>query len=99
MRLQSRRTGALLLVAGVSMIASPVVAAADTSESAPQLGFFDVVAEATGIGGSMGDPGAQPYPVAAGLVPNSVAQLSTGPSGRALATMAWPGPLAGNAGS
>ena len=47
----------------------------------------------------MGDPSSQPYPVAAGLVPNAVAQLSAGPSGHALATMAWPGPLAGNAGS
>jgi hypothetical protein len=87
---------------GLCTMAMPVVAvarAAADSTSAPALGFFDVTAEATGIGGSVGDPTAQPYPTAAGLVPNSVAEIQPGPSGHALSSVAWPGPLAGNAGS
>src|SRR4051794_22638928 len=103
MRTGTRRTGVLLLAAGAMFLATPVVAAAQTatdgSDAAAALGFYDVSAEATGIGGSIGDPTSQPYPVAAGLVPNAVAQLSAGPSGHAVASMAWPGPLAGNAGS
>src|SRR5207248_10759003 len=103
MRSHSRRTGVLLLVAGVVLLATPVMAAAAPTDSSssdqPQIGLYDVTAESTGIGAPMGDPSSQPYPVAAGLVPNALAQLSAGPSGHALATMMWPGPLAGNAGT
>src|SRR4051812_20685781 len=81
------------------LLATPVVAAAQTNDSSPSIGFYDVTAEATGIGASVGDPTSQPYPLAAGLVPNSVAQAGAGPSGHALSSIAWPGPLAGNAGS
>jgi hypothetical protein len=83
--------GLLLLVGSCAAVAS-----ADDSGG---VGFFDVTANATGIGASFGDPTSSPYPVAAGLVPNTVAQLTAGPSGQAQASVLWPGPLAGNAGS
>lgn len=60
---------------------------------------YDAVAASDGIGGTFGDPDAQPYPVAAGQIAHTEATMSTGPSGYALASTAWPGPLAANAGS
>jgi len=98
-RIRSRRAGVLLLAVGSFMMAaSTTVAIAQTGDGA-QLGFFDVSADATGVGASFGDPTTQPYPVATGFVPDSVAQLSAGPSGQAQSSILWPGPLVGNAGS
>jgi hypothetical protein len=83
--------GALLVVGSF--------AAGASADDGGGIGFFDVSANATGIGASFGDPTSSPYPVAAGLVPNTVAQLTAGPSGQAQSSVLWPGPLAGNAGS
>src|SRR5438094_795933 len=100
MRGRSRRAGAVLLAAGSVMVLVSAVAAVATAQTGGEsLGFFDISAEATGVGASFGDPTTQPYPVAAGLAPNTVAQLSAGPSGQAQASILWPGPLLSNAGS
>lgn len=96
----ARRGAAALVAVGVVLL---VTASAGVTVSAQEaegeLGFFDITAEASGIGASFGDPTAQPYPVAAGLLPNAHASLSAGPSGRARSSLLWPGPLVGNAGS
>jgi len=80
---------------------APVVAWADTtgSDQAPSFAGFSLSAEANGIGAVFGNPASQPYPVAGGQVPETLATLSTGPVGYALASAAWPGPLLSNAGS
>jgi hypothetical protein len=97
--LRSRRAGVLLLAVGSLMVAASATVAVAQTGGDSQLGFFDVTADATGVGASFGDPTSQPYPVATGFVPNSLAQLSAGPSGQAQSSILWPGPLIGNAGS
>ena len=88
------------MVFGFAGVAGPVVMMATSgAQDAPEIGVFNVAGESAGIGSSFGNPASQPNPVAAGLVPNAVAQLGSGPSGYALSSIAWPGPLAGNAGS
>jgi hypothetical protein len=69
-----------------------------TAQETTVLGL-DAVAQSDGIGSTFGGPNAQPYPVAAGQIGHTEATVSTGPTGYALASTAWPGPLAANAGS
>jgi hypothetical protein len=97
-RRTSRGVAAALTAGGVALLVTSFAAVA-FAEGETGVGFFDVTADATGIGVSFGDPASQPYPVAAGFLPNSNAQLSAGPSGQARASILWPGPLLGNAGS
>lgn len=101
-RARSRLSAALVAV-GVGLlltsVAGATASAQETGEPAAEIGFFDVAADATGIGASFGDPASQPYPVAAGMLPSAYAQLSAGPSGQARSSLLWPGPLLGNAGS
>ncbi|MCU1373065.1 MAG: hypothetical protein JWO68_351, partial [Actinomycetia bacterium] len=99
MRIRSRRLAVAMLVSGLALLAGPVTMAVAQTADEPALGVFDVTADATGIGASFGDPNTQPYPTAAGLVPSATAQLGAGPSGHALSSIAWPGPLLGNAGT
>lgn len=80
-------------------MAGPVTMAVAQTTDQPSIGFFDVSADATGIGASFGNPGVEPNPVAAALVPSTTAQLGAGPSGHALSSVLWPGPLGGNAGT
>ena len=82
--------------AGLGSLALGVVGAAADE---PVVNGLDAVAASDGIGGSFGDPSAQPYPIAAGQIAHTETALSTGPTGYALASTAWPGPLAANAGS
>lgn len=102
MKFRSGGAARALLAVGLAMVASPIaatVASAQTAGEEAVLGFYDVSAEANGIGTFFGDPASQPYPVAAGLAPHALAQLGAGPSGRALSSITWPGPLLSNAGS
>lgn len=99
--MKRRRIALFLLVVGGAMVAAPMsMAVAQTaSDEAGTLGFFEVNADAAGIGIAFGNPATPPYPVAAGLVPNATADFGGGPAGRAVASIAWPGPLAANAGT
>jgi hypothetical protein len=94
----TRRVAGASVIAGVLLLVGSFAAVASADDSGG-VGFFDVTANASGIGASFGDPTSSPYPVAAGLVPNTVAELTAGPSGQAQSSVLWPGPLAGNAGS
>lgn len=99
MKRRSPRLLVALLVAGVVLLAGPVTMALAQTADDSALGVFDVTADAAGVGVSFGDPSTQPYPTAAGLVPSTTAELGAGPAGHAVASMAWPGPLAANAGT
>ena len=94
----TRRVAGASVIAGVLLLVGSFAAVASADDGGG-VGFFDVTANASGIGASFGDPTSSPYPVAAGLVPNTVAELTAGPSGQAQSSVLWPGPLAGNAGS
>lgn len=98
-RLDARRWPWLVLGAvGVSSFALGIAGA--TAQSGPAVvEGLDAVAVSDGMGQTMGDPNAQPYPVAKGDIAHTEATLFNGPTGYALASTAWPGPLAANAGS
>jgi hypothetical protein len=99
--MKRRRIALFFLLVGGIMVAAPMsMAVAQTApEEAATLGFFEVNADAAGVGVAFGNPAAPPYPTAAGLVPNATADFSGGPAGRAVSSIAWPGPLAANAGT
>lgn len=100
MTVRSRHAAVALLFTGIALVAGPItMAVAQTTPAASGLGLFEATADAAGIGVSFGNPGSQPNPVAAGLVPYATAELTGGPSGRAVSSMAWPGALAANAGT
>lgn len=95
----ARRWPWLVLAAvGLSSVAMGITGA--TAQGANEIvNGLTAVAVSDGMGQTMGDPGAQPYPVAKGDIAHTEATMSTGPTGYALASTAWPGPLAANAGS
>jgi len=97
-----KRLAIVLLAVGAVMVLGPMTMAfgdVGSGDEAAALGFYDVTADATGVGITYGNPAAQPYPTAAGLIPHAIAQLGAGPSGHALASVLWPGDLVGNAGT
>ena len=83
---------------GLANVGLGAYATASAQEGTTILGLT-AEALSDGIGSTFGDPEAQPYPVAAGQIAHTTATLSTGPTGYALASTAWPGPLVANAGS
>jgi len=89
------------LVLGAAGLASfgAGIAGATVEAADAVVNGLDAVAVSGGVGQTFGDPNAQPYPVAKGDVAHTEATLSAGPTGYALASTAWPGPLAANAGS
>jgi hypothetical protein len=96
--IRSRRAGVLGIVLGIVLLVLPVGVWAQT-QSPKTVGLFNMSAEAAGMSVRFGDPTEEPYPVAGGTVPETFSTLSTGPSGYALSSAAWPGPLLANAGS
>jgi hypothetical protein len=91
-----RRILTALSVTALVFVTGPSVGWAQ--DSGAGLGGFNLNADANGIGVTFGAPDSQPYPVGAGLVPFTTTTLSDA-SGYALASLTWPGPLAGNAGN
>lgn len=94
--MRRRRLALALIAAGAVMVVTPVAVWAQTERF---TGFYNLKAEASGIGVIFGNPSSAPYPTAAGLVPETAANLANGPTAYALSSAAWPGPLAANAGS
>jgi hypothetical protein len=88
----------LCVAVGTAFVAVGAIGLTATARAAetPGSGFarFNLVASAPGM--QVLPPSAVP---AEGDVGQSVAQLQSGPQSYALATIAWPGPLAGNAGT
>ena len=92
-----RRASVALGVVGLALLAvTPLVQR--VGAQAVQFDGFTVLTSSDGIAGTFGDPAGAPYPVAAGQMPHTEASLTTGPTGYALASVAWPGPLVANAG-
>lgn len=89
------------LVVGALGLASFAVAVtgAVAQEGGTVVTGLGAVAASDGMGQTAGDPNADPYPVAKGDIAHTEATMATGPTGYALASTAWPGPLAANAGS
>jgi hypothetical protein len=102
-----RRLGVGLIATGVAcgvVAVLPAVHAVADSEPGSGLGSFGLNAFATGAQLRVGEPSYCFTSTAAkngceGALPESTASLAGGPSGHALATIAWPGDLAANLGS
>lgn len=88
-----------LAFAGVSSIGVGVYGTASAQEGGTLVVGLGGIARSDGIGATFGNPDTPPYPTAASQIAHTEAVLSTGPSGYALASTAWPGPLVANAGS
>jgi hypothetical protein len=92
------------IVAGLAMIALALAgwflgppARADTVPGSG-LGSYELSANAAGIQSTYSSAGAT-SPTVEGEVPDAQAQLLSGPFGEALSSLAWPGPIAANAGT
>jgi hypothetical protein len=94
----SRALWRAVVLAGLAMVAAPVAVWAQTPGEGSLEGF-NLAADASGVSVLFGDPGSQPYPVAAAQVPLTTATYATGPSAYALSSLGWPGPLLANLGS
>lgn len=93
-----RRAGALVMVAvGGVLAASPLRLLAQDGGNG--LTSFNLVADASGMAVTFGNPTQSPYPVAGATIPQTMATLSPGPAPYALSSAAWPGPLIANLGS
>ena len=96
---RGRRSAIVVLVAGLVLLATPLAVWGQAADEAPTFTGFSLEADASGMSIIFGNPDSQPYPLGLGTAPSTVSSLSTGPSGFAQASAAWPGPLASNAGS
>jgi hypothetical protein len=90
------RTYAVLAAGAACAVASVAGLRAGPARAAG-LFSYDLTAGARGWSMSYDDPTGMRY--GEGTVPEASANVSTGPIGRGLATIAWPGPVLGNAGS
>ena len=92
-----RLRNAALVAAGVGMVATGGIGAALSAASADTFTSVALTASATGLFYMEDEPSAQSHPEVDGEIPNAYAAL--GDSGYALSSIAWPGALAGNAGT
>lgn len=90
----------LALVGSVACFAAAAALPDASADETPGAAFFGYVLSATahGFGYTEDQPSANSHPESDGEVPESQARLAAG-SGRALASVAWPGDLMGNLGS
>lgn len=92
----------LVGAAALCLVSAGVVTALDAA-AAPRPGEaflgYTLRAQAVGMQVTEDQPTATTHPEAEGEVPLSQVSLVSGPVGYALSSIAWPGPLAGNAGS
>lgn len=95
--MRSRRRTFAVLTAGLACAIASVAGLRAGPAHATTLFSYDLHAGARGWSMFYDDPTGMRY--GEGTVPESSADVSTGPIGRALATVAWPGPVMGNAGS
>jgi hypothetical protein len=96
-RLEARRSGAALLAAGLLLSTISVAWWHATPAESEELFSYQLRATARGYKMSYDDPTGME--VMEGNVPETRAQLDTGPVGLGLASLAWPGPLAANMGT
>ena len=89
---------ACLLLAGADVAGGVGNAHADATPGSG-FGAFSIAATAPGFQASEDRLAAASHPEGEGEIPESIAQLQTGPQGYALSSVAWPGPLVANAGS
>ncbi|HET6965194.1 MAG TPA: hypothetical protein VFH58_10515 [Acidimicrobiales bacterium] len=90
--------GLVLVAAGAAVMGLAAPARADGLPGSG-LGAFSVVSTSPGVQFTYDNPGASAHPQAEGEVPETVAQLQSGPQGYALSSVAWPGALVANAGT
>ncbi|GAC1517808.1 MAG: hypothetical protein NVS1B12_06210 [Acidimicrobiales bacterium] len=89
---------AFLVLAGAELAGGLRGADADPSPGSA-FGAYSISATAHGLQVSEDRLAAAAHPESEGEIPESIAQLQTGPQGYALSSVAWPGPLVANAGS
>ena len=94
----SRRTAAALTLAVLACAAASIAGVRARPAAAAPLFAYELRAEARAIQVFQDDPVGNARN-AEGQVPEARANLNTGPVGYGLASVAWPGPLAANAGS
>lgn len=94
-RVLPARPLALLFAAGAVLGTVGTTAHAQTSS----LGGFTLLARAPGFEMTYDTPTAQTHPEGQGTVPQTLANLSTGPIGFGQSAIVWPGTLLGNLGS
>jgi hypothetical protein len=84
----------------VTAVAGWVVELPARADTIPGSGFgsFELSASAAGMQSTYSSAGAT-SPTAEGEVPDAQAQLQSGPIGQGTASIAWPGPIAANAGT
>src|SRR5207244_427453 len=87
--------GAAMLLGGAAMLVFPVTSHADDAA----FGSFSLSADAPGIHLIFDTQQAPAHPAGEGAFPKAYSSLEAGPIGFGLASVAWPGPLAGNLGS
>jgi hypothetical protein len=87
---------ALISVSATGWLLEPP-ARADTVPGSG-LGSYELAASAAGLQSTYSSAGSS-SPTAEGEVPDAQAQLQSGPFGEGLSSLAWPGPIAANAGT
>lgn len=93
-----RRTTAGLLLTGLLAMAGGLATWLAPTAQAVELGSFELRGESSGYT-FYNDDASGARQAEGGTIPKTQTSLQTGPVGLGLASLAWPGPLAGNAGT
>ena len=99
MRRRSSATGLAMVAAALVVLAGPSPNAGAQTSPADAFGGFQVSGRANGIQFTYDSPGLLPVsPVVQVSMPEALATLSNGPSGYAIGSVAFPGPLVADLG-